>query len=58
MNNTNKIENEINAIRVDIYNETKDLSLDKRRERYQKMRERLEQTYNFKYVKKNIETRR
>lgn len=51
-NNANLIEQELNKIRIEIYNETKDLSIDERKQRAFDLRKKLSKKYNFKVVQK------
>ncbi len=46
---TSDYEKELNKIRIELYNETKDMTFDEKKERTKKMKERLAKQYNFKY---------
>jgi len=50
MKTINKIEQEINQIRLQIYEETKDLTPAELKERYRKIEEEATQKYGFKFV--------
>lgn len=49
---TSNYEKELDKIRIELYNETKDLTYDEKKEREKNLKKRLAKYYKFNYVSK------